>query len=122
MSSIKTFVNQYPLSTYFIMTFIISWGAILMLVGPNGIPVAPDQAVTLGMAILLGPSITSLLLIGLTSGRTGFRELLSRLFKGRVGLRWYASRAPDCPTIDSSGCSCAVVFLIRVHSKHIHFR
>ena len=90
MTTDKTFFNKYPLSNYFILTFVISWGAILMLVGPDGIPVAPDQAVTLGMAILLGPSITSLLLIGLTSGRTGFRELLSRLFKWRVDLRWYA--------------------------------
>jgi membrane protease YdiL (CAAX protease family) len=90
MTTDKTFFNKYPLSIYFILTFVISWGAILMLVGPDGIPVAPDQAVTLGMAILLGPSITSLLLTGLASGRTGFRELLSRLFKGRVGLRWYA--------------------------------
>jgi len=90
MTTNKTIFNEYPLTIYFILTFIISWGAILMLVGPDGIPVAPDQAVTLGMAILLGPSITSVLLIGLTSGRKGFRELGSRLFKWRVGLSWYA--------------------------------
>lgn len=86
----KTIFNRYPLTIYFILTFIISWGAILMLVGLNGIPVDPDQAVILGLAILLGPSITSILLTGLTSGRKGFRELGSRLFKWRVSLSWYA--------------------------------
>jgi len=90
MSTVKNFVKGSPLSIYFILTFFISWGAILLLVGPNGIPVAPDQAVTLGMAILLGPSITSILLTGLTSGKAGFRELISRLFRWRVSLRWYA--------------------------------
>ena len=75
---------------YFILTFIISWSAIVMLVGPDGIPVDPDQAVTLGMAILLGPSITSFLLTGLTSGKKGYRELGSHLFKWRVGFSWYA--------------------------------
>jgi len=89
MTTIKAFVERHPLPIYFILTFTISWGAILMLVGPDGIPVAPDQAVTLGMAILLGPSITSILLTGLTSRKTGFRELLSRLFRWRVSLRWY---------------------------------
>lgn len=90
MTTNKTVFSKYPLAIYFMLTFIISWGAILMLVGLNGVPVAPDQAVTLGMAILLGPSITSILLTGLTSGRNGFRELGSRLFKWRVDLSWYA--------------------------------
>ena len=86
----KNIFNKYPLTIYFILTFIISWGAIVMLVGPDGIPVDPDQAVTLGMAILLGPSITSLLLAGLTSGKRGYGELGSRLFKWRVSFVWYA--------------------------------
>ncbi len=48
MSSIKTFVNQYPLSIYFILTFIISWGAIPMLVSPNGIPHCTRSSCDLG--------------------------------------------------------------------------
>ena len=86
MTSNNNIFNKYPLMIYFILTFIISWGAIVMLVGSDGIPVDPDQAVTLGMAILLGPSLTSLLLTGLTSGKKGYRELGSRLFKWRVSF------------------------------------
>lgn len=89
MTTAPNFIKKHSLPIYFVLTFAISWGAILLLVGVDGIPVDPDQAVTLGMAILLGPSLTSILLTGLISGRTGFRELGSRLLKWRVDLRWY---------------------------------
>jgi len=102
----KTIFNKYPLMIYFILTFIISWGAILMVTGLDGIPVEPDQAVTLGMAILLGPSITSILLTGLTSGWKGFRELGSRLLKWRVGFSWYAVALLTAPL------STAVIVLV----------
>jgi membrane protease YdiL (CAAX protease family) len=84
-----TLIKRHPLTTYFALTFIISWGAILIIVGPGGIPVTTEQVVMLGMATLLGPSIAGILLTGLASGRVGLRELLSRLLKWRVGARWY---------------------------------
>lgn len=90
MTTIKSFIKKHPVLTYFVLTFAISWGAILILVGPEGIPVSSDQAVMLGMAILLGPSIAGILLTGLTSGRVGFRQLLSRLLRWKVSARWYA--------------------------------
>ena len=39
--------------------------------------------------MLLGPSIASILLTGIISGGAGFRELVSRLLRWRVGIRWY---------------------------------
>lgn len=84
------FVKRHSLPIYFALTFVISWGAVLILTGPNGIPVAEDQAVVLGMALLLGPSVAGILLTGLTSGRDGFRKLLSHLLRWRVSARWHA--------------------------------
>jgi membrane protease YdiL (CAAX protease family) len=84
------FIKRHSLLIYFTLTFIISWGAVLILAGPNGIPVAEDQAVVLGMALLLGPSVAGILLTGLTSGRDGFRDALSHLLTWRVSARWYA--------------------------------
>ena len=84
------FIKRHSLLVYFTLTFVISWGAVLILAGPNGIPVAEDQAVVLGMALLLGPSVAGILLTGLTSGRDGFREALSHLLTWRVSARWYA--------------------------------
>jgi membrane protease YdiL (CAAX protease family) len=90
MTTIKAFIKKHPLPTYFALTFAISWGAILIVVGPGGIPITTDQVVMLGMATLLGPSVAGILLTGLASGRVGLRELLSRLLRWRVGARWYA--------------------------------
>jgi len=84
------FIKRHSLLIYFTLTFIISWGAVLILAGPNGIPVADDQAVVLGMALLLGPGVAGILLTGLTSGRDGFRKLLSHLLRWRVSASWYA--------------------------------
>ncbi len=90
MTKAKDFIKRHSLLIYFTLAFIISWGAVLILAGPNGIPVAADQAVVLGMALLLGPSVSGILLTGLTSGRDGFRKLLSHLLRWRVSARWYA--------------------------------
>ncbi len=90
MTTIKFFINRRLVLTYFTLTFIISWGSVLILVGPSGIPVTTEQLEIVGLAMLLGPSIVGILLIGLTSGKLGFRKLLSRLFRWRVGAQWYA--------------------------------
>jgi membrane protease YdiL (CAAX protease family) len=89
MTAIRDFIKRQPLPTYFVLTFVISWGAILIIVGPSGIPISTAQVAVLGMAMLLGPSLASILLTGLAFGRKGYRELLSRLFKWRVGACWY---------------------------------
>jgi membrane protease YdiL (CAAX protease family) len=83
-------IKRHSLLIYFTLTFVLSWDAVFILAGPNGIPVAEDQAVVLGMALLLGPSVAGILLTGLTSGRDGFRKLLSHLLRWRVSARWYA--------------------------------
>ena len=89
MTTIKAF-KKHPLLTYFALTFVISWGVILIVVGPGGIPVTTEQLEMLGLAMLLGPSAASILLTALIYGRVGLRELLSRLLRWRVGARWYA--------------------------------
>ena len=89
MTTMKNFVKNHALMIYFILALIISWGAIYLFAGPDGIPAQPDQAVLLGMAMLLGPATASLLLTGLISGREGYRKLLSRLLRWRVSTRWY---------------------------------
>jgi len=80
--------------TYYALTFAISWGGMLIVVGPGGIPATPEQtemlfAIAL-LAMLAGPSVAGILLTGLIHGRAGFRELVSRLLRWRVGARWYA--------------------------------
>lgn len=95
----NVFIRNHPVATYFALTFVISWGAILILAGPNGLPVAADQAVVLGMVLLLGPSVAGILLTALTSGSPGFRTLLSHLLRWRISARWYAVALLTAPLI-----------------------
>ena len=88
MPSVSAFVKKHVVPIYFALTFVISWGAVLLLAG--GIPVTAEQLETLGLAMLLGPSLAGLLLTGVAAGREGLRELLSRLVRWRVSARWYA--------------------------------
>jgi membrane protease YdiL (CAAX protease family) len=94
MSTITTFIKKYPVLTYYVLVFIISWGGILLVVGPSGIPGTEAQVERLVPLVLLalfaGPSMAGIVLTVLVHGRAGFRELLSRLLRWQVGFRWYA--------------------------------
>ena len=95
MSTIMSFIKRYPVVTYFALTFAISWGGILLVIGgPDAIPSPSEQAMSLLpfaiLVMLVGPSVAGILLTGLVNGRAGFRKLLSRSFKWRVGIGWYA--------------------------------
>jgi hypothetical protein len=94
MWAIEAFIKRHPLPTYYTLTFVISWGGMLLVIGgPSGLPGSPEQADRLmGIAFSLtaGPSAAGLLLTGLVSERAGLRALLARLRRWRVGARWYA--------------------------------
>jgi membrane protease YdiL (CAAX protease family) len=93
MPTIRGFIRSHPLLSYYALTFAISWGAIAWVILSGGIPATKDQMdAVLPVAIvamLAGPGIAGLLMIGLVDGRTGFRDLGSRLGRWRVGARWY---------------------------------
>lgn len=103
MTTPTAFIKNRPVLTYFVLTFAVSWGGILIVIGPGGILGTTDISEALMpfvyLATLLGPSIAGLLLIGLADGRAGFRELLSRLLKWRVGVRWYAIALLTAPLL-----------------------
>jgi len=95
MTTINAFIKRHPVLTYFVLTFVISWGGILLVIGgPGAIPSPSEQAMSLLpvaiLVMLVGPSVAGLLMTGLGQGRAGFRELLTRLLKWRVDARWYA--------------------------------
>jgi membrane protease YdiL (CAAX protease family) len=104
MTNIKSFIKNRPLLAFYALTFVVSWGGILLVIGgPGGIPGTPEQFKRLlPLAIplmLLGPSIAGILLTGLVLGRAGLRELLSRLLKWRAGARWYAVALLTAPLL-----------------------
>lgn len=39
LTSVKTFIKRHPVLSYYVLTFTISWGGVLLLVGgPGSIP------------------------------------------------------------------------------------
>ena len=48
---------------------------------------------------LAGPSVAGILMTGLLYGREGFRNLLTRMRKWRVGARWYALALLTAPLV-----------------------
>jgi uncharacterized protein len=100
---VKAFITRHLVASYFALTFAISWGGFVVVVGPGGFPGTGSQFDTLVpfvvMAMLGGPSVAGILLTGLVYGRTGLRQLLARLVKWRVPARWYAVALLPAPIL-----------------------
>src|SRR5215207_6914856 len=104
MKTIKAFVKRHPLLSFYALVFAISWGGVLIVAGPSGIPAAnKEQYETLFpiaiLAMVAGPSVAGILLTGLLYGGAGLREFGSRLLKWRVGARWYAIALLTAPLL-----------------------
>jgi hypothetical protein len=100
---VRGLIRRNPVLVYYVLTFVLSWGAVLVAVGPRGFPVNPAQLgkrlPVLIVAMLLGPGVASVLLTGIVGGRAGYRKLLSRMFNWRAGIEWYAAAVLVAPIL-----------------------
>lgn len=82
-------IKKYPLATFFIGAFIISWLiwgiGIASTRGWINFKVSPDALLGIGA---IGPFIAALIIIGTTSGSVGLREYVKRIVKWKVGIKW----------------------------------
>ena len=104
MNAISDFCQRYPLPIYYLLTFVISWGAVLLVIGgPAAIPGTPEESKRLlpigVMAMLLGPSVSGLLLTWAVHGRAGLREMFQSMRRWRVGLPWYVIALLTAPAV-----------------------
>lgn len=86
-------VIKCPVATYYFITFLLSWGGLVLLIGgPGNITSQPTNAPFLPLYLITvsGPIISGVLLTGLYHGKKGYRDLFSRLCKWRIPVRWYA--------------------------------
>jgi membrane protease YdiL (CAAX protease family) len=102
MATITACIRRHPAAGYFALTFAISWGGALLAIGGGGgmrgtTPASDPRFAYALIAMLAGPSVTGMLLTALVSGQSGLRELLSRLRKWRVEVRWYAAALLTAP-------------------------
>jgi uncharacterized protein len=103
MSTFVAFLRRHAVLTFYVLAFAISWGGILIVIGPGGLPGSSEQVERLMpiaiLTFLMGPVIAGPLSTGLVHGRAGIRDLLSRLLRWRVGTGWYAVALLSAPLL-----------------------
>ncbi len=99
MTAIKAFTKRHPVLTFYAVVFVISWGGFLIAVGPTTRMEVVDIPPGAILSTVAGPVVGGILLTGLVYGRAGFREFRSRLFRWRVGARWYALALLTAPLV-----------------------
>jgi hypothetical protein len=66
-------VRRHPLVAFFVLTYALTWGFL-----------------PLGIFGTTGPLLAALIVLIITEGRMGLRELGSQMIRWRVGWIWYA--------------------------------
>lgn len=101
MTNITALLRQHPVLTFFVLTFVLSWGGVLILVAPVGFPGSTEHA-KFPLALVAneaGPLLAGILLTALIGGWAGLRALLSSALRWRVGVRWYAAAILAAPLL-----------------------
>jgi uncharacterized protein len=80
MRNVRAIVERNPLISFFVLAYGLTW------------PVIPLVSVSqlLGLPALFGPALAAIIVTSLAEGKCGLKDLLSRLVRWRVGVRWYA--------------------------------
>jgi hypothetical protein len=86
--------QSHPVAAYFLLTFTISWLGAFAVAAPH-LPRHESLPKITGIlmfpAMLLGPRLSGVFLTGIVAGKTGLRDLSSRLLPARVPAHWYAA-------------------------------
>ncbi len=99
--SLKNLIQKYPVSCYFIMAFTISWLGAFIVVAPkllSGQPIPKMDGILMFPVMIIGPAVAGITLTAVTDGKTGIRNLRSRMVKWKVSVKWYliALLIPPC--------------------------
>jgi membrane protease YdiL (CAAX protease family) len=92
--NIKAFIQRHPVASYFALAYVIPWVGILVGIGPKfirGEALGLTEAMFMLLVMLAGPSLAGITMTRIVDGRSGLRDLFSRMSLWRVGARWYAA-------------------------------
>jgi uncharacterized protein len=81
-------IRRHPIASYFIVTFTISWALAFSVVSSQlvqGRTISQLDGILMFPAMLVGPSVTGILMTRTFDGRRGLSELFSQMRKWRVG-------------------------------------
>ena len=100
----KPFLQNNSIVVYFIFSYAITWGGIMLVIASNGFgrEIGMGAFALMFLAMFAGPSLTGLALTYILGGRKGIQELFSRMKRWRVGLGWIAIAVFTIPVLMSS--------------------
>jgi uncharacterized protein len=89
---IKNFILRYSLWCYFFSTFLLSWLSAAIVIAPcvlAGKPVDKIHGILMFPAMIIWPCLLGILLTRITGGKSGLRQLFSRMKIWKFERPWY---------------------------------
>jgi hypothetical protein len=87
-----SFIRRYSVLAYFLLTFVVSWTGALAVAAPallRGQSVSKISGILMFPAMLLGPSVSGIVMTRIVSRGEGVKDLFTRMQRARVPGRWY---------------------------------
>jgi len=88
MKAVIALARRHPVGAYFALAFAISWG-IWIPMALAGANVVQGSAWPTHIPGLFGPLIAAFVMSAVMAARVGVRDLVRRMFRWRVAVRWY---------------------------------
>jgi len=82
-SARKGLLARYPLVSFFLFSFVFTWGYFWLIWAPLGLP---DSLIALGG---FAPAVSAFLVLAITSGKPGVLRMFRSIVHWRVGVQWY---------------------------------
>lgn len=116
-------ILRYPAASYFALTFLLSWSAALLVAAPHvwRHEALPElTGILMFPAMLVGPSVSGVVLTWQADGANALRELFARMNPLRIPARWWAILLLP-PTLILAVLLCLSLWASSVYSPNFFF-